>query len=241
MKQFLSRALEIDTITASLARISFAASEVPVSSPGQFFLVRHNSPFVDPYLRKVWFAPHIVKDRAEFWVNETLGVGGSLIQMPESAVVPAKGPEFDFIGALGHGFEIPLQAKALLIVAENAHYAAALIGLIEMLVKDDREVVFASGEPVLPENLIPPEVEYRVEGKVLDMLGDAMQWSEFLIANGTRAFLEGLEARSVHRIRGQKLISDMVFPCGVGACYTCALDTRNGLKLACHDGPVFDF
>ena len=241
MKQFLSRALELDTILPDLARISFAASELPACTPGQFFLVRQNSPFIDPYLRKAWFAPHIVKDRAEFWVSEALRVEESLIQTTRPAVRSSQGPEFDFIGALGHGFEIPQQAKALLVVAENARFAAALIGLIETLVKEDREVVFASGEPALPEHLIPPEVEYRVEGKVLDMLGDAMQWGEFLIANGPRAFLEGLEAKSTHRIRGQKLVGDMVFPCGVGACYTCALNTRDGLKLACHDGPVFDF
>jgi len=28
--------------------------------------------------------------------------------------------------------------------------------------------------------------------------------------------------------------------CGIGACLSCVVTTRNGLKRACVDGPVFD-
>ncbi len=28
--------------------------------------------------------------------------------------------------------------------------------------------------------------------------------------------------------------------CGLGVCYGCTIKTKNGLKQACKDGPVFD-
>lgn len=240
MKQFLARAIEFDSLSRDLLRISFAASDIPPCSPGQFFLVRPNLPLLDPYLRSVWFAPRLVGDRADFWVSDVGGGEGSSLENAERHLRSRGEREFDLIGALGQGFDIPPQARALLVVAENARFAAPLIGLIEMLVKQEREVVFACGEPALPDQLIPPEVEYRVEVKALGELGDARQWSEFLIASGTRVFLDELEATAAHRTQGSKLLSDIPFPCGVGACYTCALETRSGIKLACHDGPVFD-
>jgi dihydroorotate dehydrogenase electron transfer subunit len=29
-------------------------------------------------------------------------------------------------------------------------------------------------------------------------------------------------------------------PCGVGTCQGCLVETRDGARLACRDGPVFD-
>ncbi|MGB9632969.1 MAG: hypothetical protein ACPL8I_06560 [Chloroflexaceae bacterium] len=29
-------------------------------------------------------------------------------------------------------------------------------------------------------------------------------------------------------------------PCGVGACQGCLVETRDGARLGCKDGPVFD-
>jgi dihydroorotate dehydrogenase electron transfer subunit len=28
--------------------------------------------------------------------------------------------------------------------------------------------------------------------------------------------------------------------CGIGICYACAIDTAEGYKRVCHDGPVFN-
>jgi dihydroorotate dehydrogenase electron transfer subunit len=33
---------------------------------------------------------------------------------------------------------------------------------------------------------------------------------------------------------------EVVMGCGVGVCYGCTIKTKNGLKQACTDGPVFD-
>jgi hypothetical protein len=36
------------------------------------------------------------------------------------------------------------------------------------------------------------------------------------------------------------LAAPALLPCGVGACFGCALPTAAGPRLACTDGPVFD-
>jgi ferredoxin len=34
---------------------------------------------------------------------------------------------------------------------------------------------------------------------------------------------------------------DLPMPCGTGECHACAVETSRGIKLACTQGPVFDW
>jgi dihydroorotate dehydrogenase electron transfer subunit len=38
-----------------------------------------------------------------------------------------------------------------------------------------------------------------------------------------------------------QVLLETVLGCGVGACLSCSIETKQGRKLVCKDGPVFEF
>ncbi|OQA21513.1 MAG: dihydroorotate dehydrogenase electron transfer subunit [Chloroflexi bacterium ADurb.Bin360] len=74
---------------------------------------------------------------------------------------------------------------------------------------------------------------------------EAVQWADRICASCDSAFYPKL-ARIVRQQRlnppanfAQALIQ-IAMPCGVGACEVCRVQTVNGERRACTDGPVFD-
>jgi len=41
--------------------------------------------------------------------------------------------------------------------------------------------------------------------------------------------------------KSTQVLLETVMGCGVGACLSCSIKTRQGRKLVCKDGPVFEF
>ncbi|MGZ9223824.1 MAG: iron-sulfur cluster-binding protein [Anaerolineales bacterium] len=146
------------------------------------------------------------------------------------------GAELSLRGPLGRGFTLPLFARKVGLVAFDAS-PARLKGLIRPALKQDAAVVLVCDSN--PDNL-PDEVEVQP----LSALSEVVDWADYLAFEAAREDLPVMRdrlGRLNQWIDTQILIRTPV-PCGgMAECGVCAVTLKWGWKLACRDGPVFDW
>jgi dihydroorotate dehydrogenase electron transfer subunit len=101
--------------------------------------------------------------------------------------------------------------------------------------------------------LLPPALEVHIvtadgsagQGKSLDSFSHLMRWADCVcIADDPVTYptlaeiVRDVRIKPVSRFAQALVAPPMV--CGVGACQGCAVQTTQGVKLACTKGPVFD-
>lgn len=138
-------------------------------------------------------------------------------------------------GPLGRGFQLPRPLKRLGLAAIG-HSASRLLPLID-----------SAAEIALFSNSLPPDLPALVEVNPLSALPDALTWADFLAIDcpleqlPTLPGLLGIEADSPLPCPAQILVYSPI-PCGALAeCGVCAVPAKRRYKLACKDGPVFDW
>jgi len=142
-------------------------------------------------------------------------------------------------GPLGHGFDLPLLARKVGLIAVDVS-PARLRGLIQPALRQDAAVVFVC--PSSPDNL-PDEVEVHP----LSALNDIVEWADYLAFDVTRENLYLLRERlgkfnEVAAGKKSQVLVRTAMPCGgVAECGVCAVTLRSTWNLACKDGPVFDW
>jgi hypothetical protein len=141
-------------------------------------------------------------------------------------------------GPLGKGFQLPASAGRLALCAFG-EFSEHLLPLARMMLDQAGEVaLFTDGDF--------SQLPARVEVNPLSDLADACTWAD-LMACAARveefaATREQLERLSPLRCETQLLVYGQ-YPCaGMAECGVCAFLTRGGqTRLACQDGPVFDW
>jgi hypothetical protein len=165
---------------------------------------------------------------------------------PNGFIAPAPVPDswnpglaLHLRGPLGRGFTLPLTARKVALVALDVS-PARLKGLIQPALKQNAAVVLLSDTN--SENL-PDEVEVQP----LSALEEILEWADYLAFDMTRENLPQLRERLGKRNQfaaGPKaeILVRTPVPCGgIAECGVCAVTVRSGWKLACKDGPVFDW
>ncbi|MHB1417129.1 MAG: dihydroorotate dehydrogenase electron transfer subunit [Chloroflexota bacterium] len=163
------------------------------------------------------------------------------------------GDQLDLFGPLGRGFSILPTSRHLLLVAGGVG-VAPLVMLADEALAQGLSVTLALGartaDEVYPARLLPDEVEYLVatedgslgqKGLVTDLLGGVLDWADQVFTCGPMAMLRVL--KGLPRRLGATPVQASLeahMGCGLGACYGCVVDTREGPKRVCQDGPVFD-
>jgi len=149
------------------------------------------------------------------------------------------GTSLNLRGPLGHGFSIPVAARKIALMAFDGS-PARLHGLIPLALKQGAEVVLLSDSPV---NDLPEVVEMQP----LKAMHEILYWADFAAIDAARENLDQLrekmsagdQARA--RCEAQVLVRTQM-PCGALAeCGVCAVVIRHQWKMACKDGPVFDW
>jgi len=142
-------------------------------------------------------------------------------------------------GPLGRGFSLPPVARRIGLVTWDVT-PVRLRGLIRPALKQDAAVVLVSR--TAPENL-PDEVEVQP----LSNLSEILEWADYAAFDVTRENLQQLRGylgnrnQLTARVNAQVLIRTPV-PCGgIAECGACAVTLKSDWKLACEDGPVFDW
>lgn len=159
------------------------------------------------------------------------------------------------VGPLGRGFEPRSGIQRMLLVGGGIG-CAPLVWLADGLAEEGQEVTLVLGartaEQVFPPRLLAPPVEVVVatedgslgeRGLVTAPFERLLPWCDQAFACGPDAMfgaLHQVSLRSGLRKPVQALV-EAPMACGMGICYACAVfPRRGGVKLACHDGPMFD-
>lgn len=149
------------------------------------------------------------------------------------------GLELHLRGPLGDGFSLPLSARKAGLIAFD-HSPARLRGLIRPALQQDAAVVLVCNSSV--ENL-PDEVEVHP----MSALQEIVEWADYVAFDTARAKLnqlrEGLgKLDQVVAAKESQILVHTPIPCGgVAECGVCAVTLKSTWKLACKDGPVFDW
>jgi len=172
-----------------------------------------------------------------------------------------EGDTLDIFGPLGAGFVLGGNQKHLLLVAEGGAIAP-LVHLADTATGSGSgsssmaEVVLLAGAATLSAHLpvqhLPEAVEVSratddgtlgAVGAVSALVPPYLDWADVICASGSLALYETLRVqlrahRGVRTPPAQAYIWQP-FPCGIGVCRGCIVETRREPKLGCTDGPVF--
>jgi dihydroorotate dehydrogenase electron transfer subunit len=215
--------------------------------PGQFVHLRVATG-ADIILRRPFSVHRASGERIEI-LYQILGTG--TLRLAEKAA----GETMDLVGPLGHGWETPDGLAHVLLVAGGLG-AAPLGMLAERLAERGVAVTVAQGAPTT-SRLVARDLFERVARRVEVATDDGSAGEHgFVTGPATRLIAEerfdavfvcGPEAmeRAVVAIARDAQIPcqvslERLMACGIGACLSCVVSTRDGLKRACVDGPVFD-
>ena len=142
-------------------------------------------------------------------------------------------------GPLGRGFLLPLSARKVGLVAiENS--PSRLHGLIQPALHQAAAVVLVGDKQV---DSLPDEVEVQP----LSALPEIIQWADYIAFDVARESLPGLREQLFNGNQAKASFDSQVLmrtpiPCGgIAECGVCAVTGRSGWKMACKDGPVFDW
>ena len=166
-----------------------------------------------------------------------------------------RGDEVRLVGPLGRGYEPRANVQRMLLVAGGIG-VAPLVWLAEQLVEEGREVTLVLGARsdagVYPASLLPPAVEVIVttqdgsageRGRVTTPFERLLPWCDQAFACGPNPMFEAMHGvvRASQTAKPVQALLEATMACGMGICYSCAVfPRRGGVKLVCHDGPMFD-
>jgi len=165
-----------------------------------------------------------------------LAPGGFLLALP----IPdgwRAGANLSLRGPLGHGFELPGDARRVALAALDGN-PYRLLALLDLALAQGADVT-------LPGETVPANLPADVETRPLSALPEAAQWADYLALDLARESLPGVLQRL--GISGQagawkdaQALVVTPMPCGgMASCGVCAVRVRRGWKMACKDGPVF--
>jgi NAD(P)H-flavin reductase len=239
-------------------RVSCPLNLIP--SPGQYLLASDTSdaPLPVPLFYTDSAPQSFTRRTAGTLVH---GTAGTLVHRTASTLVAAAsvpdswnpGLELHLRGPLGRGFTLPISARKVGLVAFDAS-PARLKGLIRPALKQDAAVVLVCDSS--PDNL-PDDVEVQP----MSALHEIVDWADYLAFDVARENLNQMREqlgklnqfaaakagvakssqRELSRNEAQVFVHTPV-PCGgVAECGVCAVTLKSYWKLACKDGPVFDW
>jgi dihydroorotate dehydrogenase B-like protein len=149
------------------------------------------------------------------------------------------GMELHLRGPLGRGFSLPSSVRKVGLIALDVS-PARIRGLIQPALKQDAAVVIVSKSN---SDSLPDEVEVHP----VAALNDIVDWADYLAFDVARENLNQLKERlgKLNQVAAEKdaqILIRTAIPCGgIAECGICAVTLKSSWKLACKDGPVFDW
>ena len=155
------------------------------------------------------------------------------------------GKKMDVLGPLGRGFSLAPGSGNLLLVGGGIGIAP-LIFLAQYASRGHTVALIHGAKTaaqIYPQSL-PRGVEFipvtedgtrGIKGRATDVLPDFLRGAEQVFACGPRDMYEAMSLP-----RGCQVSLEVRMGCGLGACRSCTINTRKGLKQVCRDGPVFE-
>lgn len=204
--------------------------------PGQFVEIA----LPGYYLRRPISVCDIEDDRLTL-IYKVVGEGTAVMaRMTE-------GQELDMLTCLGNGYDLSKAGDEVLLVGGGVGVPPLICAakVLRGMGKQVRVVMgFGSAREVFSEeefrtlgcrvDVCTMDGSYGTKGVVTDLIDES---APYYYACGPLPMLKAL----VQKIgtRGELSMEERM-GCGVGICMGCSLQTRNGVKRVCKEGPVFD-
>lgn len=254
MFQLKARILINSQVSPDCLHMSLQAAEIAqAAKPGQFIQVRCNNS-LEPLLRRP-FGIHSARNEHQIDIlYKIVGKGTQLLSKKR------QGEELDIIGPLGNGFSLPLPANSVILVGGGVG-VAPLLFLAEKLVQAKHpvsQILVLIGakkkESVLCEEefrklgievcIANEDGNSGFKGTVCNLLKEILNTDNnqatTIYASGPQAMLEQTAHISREKEISCELSLEEIIACGLGVCLGCTVKTREGHKLVCKDGPVFN-
>jgi len=215
--------------------------------PGQFVHLRIEAG-ADFILRRP-FSVHRAGDGLIEILYQVLGRGTRVMAEKKT------GDVMDAVGPLGHGWPLPAGTAHALLVAGGLG-AAPLGMLAERLAAAGVAVSVAQGAPTASRLVarelfesVARRVEYATDDGSTGERGFVTVVSERLLREdrpdivyvcGPEVMSRAVVAQAHSAGVACQVSLERLMACGIGACLSCVVTTRDGRKRACVDGPVFD-
>ncbi len=138
-------------------------------------------------------------------------------------------------GPLGHGFQIPPASRRIALAAFDDP-PERLLSLLPEALGQGAEVTLLCRPPI-------PELPEEIEVQPLELLKEICRWADFLAVDAQRISLPALNAL-LGRSPGvptQVLVRTPMICGALAECGICAVRAGRRWKMACSDGPVFDW
>lgn len=216
------------------------------SQPGQFVNIRIGEQ-TDPLLRR----PFSIHNHANDVIEVVFKVVGKGTRLLRDYLKPG---EIDFIGPRGTGFTLIEGGKALLIGGGVGN--APLYYLARILKERNNHISYLYG--ARSNDFIYLKDRYNLiadsfilvtddgsEGRkalVTDIASDILSREDFdyIYLCGPSDMLRRALSIVHDKAVPVEASIEKYFGCGIGLCYGCAVETTDGFKRACIDGPIFN-
>lgn len=207
------------------------------AKPGQFAMLGFDSPSLDPFLRRPMSFAKTEFGRLEFIVR-VVGWGSALLATLKS------GDHIPILGPLGNGFPEPSE-RAILVgggtgIAPMAFAASRWKKAILLYGERDQENLCGLHNGICETKIITEDGSYGEKGLVTDYLQTELEKGPAEIFTcGPVRMME--RVAQISKELGAKCYVSLEarMACGIGACVGCTVETRDGYKKVCSDGPVF--
>jgi len=220
--------------------------ELLESEPGQFFMLKS---LQDSFSLRRPISIHQVnkKERTMQFYYEVKGRGTkSLSAFQEGESISLQGP-------LGHGFTLVKDKK--IIVVGGGMGMAPMKYLLDAL-KEENEVTFIAGgknqEAIeildsfsfqkLRAYITTDDGSVGMKGNVVMKLKELLEsfsYDQIYVCGPHGMMLAAAEIAQKKGVSCEISLENRM-ACGVKACVGCSIETVEGMKKVCHDGPVFD-
>lgn len=201
----------------------------------------------------------------EFTLRRPLGIASTINGIKMFYRVVGKGTKFlstlkagtilDILAPLGNGFTMTAQSKVLLVgggmgiapllsVAEKIREAEVLIGGRN---KDEvifwiKEFVHLPAVDIIFVTTDDGSYHYGRKGYIADYLPEILSADKYsaVYTCGPDVMMFGTALEAIANGLHCEICFERRMACGMGACMSCSIETVNGRKKVCKDGPVFD-
>lgn len=222
------------------------------SCPGQFVAVKAGYE-ENASLLRIPLGVHKIEKRGISVLYKTVGAGTRILSLKRA------GEEISVLGPLGRGFDFKNTDTEAFLVSGGCGIAP-LYSLAKAIIKTGKTVEFFIGASEKKHILCVKDLKQigvnihvatdngscGYKGYVTALLEKYLKQKKTgascaaIYASGPKSMLKELA-----KIAGEFKISaqislDEYIACGIGACFGCAVRTKEGNKLVCKDGPVFD-
>jgi dihydroorotate dehydrogenase electron transfer subunit len=155
--------------------------------------------------------------------------------VPESWI---PGTRLNLRGPLGRGFDLPVLARRVALIAYDDS-PRRLLALLDSISKQNASVTLICEYP-------PDDLPLQVEVQPMKAFHEVCDWADYIAIDAARESLPQLKkmlgAGNPSKIRYEaQILIRTSMPCaGLAECGVCTVEVRNGHRLACEDGPVFE-